>query len=144
MGDNFKQEDVLRRLYCEEGMTDKKIANKFDVSRGTISYWRDKFNIDSWSPEKYASFRPASYRVSTLGYPCWDGSTNDKTIVCYVHRMLAVSEYGFDALDDYVDVHHKNGVKFDNRPENIEIVKKDEHRRKHGEERRNPETGKYE
>jgi len=144
MGDNFKDESILRHLYCEKGMTDKEIANKFNVSKGTISYWRNKFNIDSWSPEKYASFRPASYRVSVLGYPYWDGSSNDKTVVCYVHRLLAVSEYGFDALDNSVEIHHKNGVKWDNRSENIELIEKSEHRKKHGEERRNPDTGKYE
>jgi len=45
----------------------------------------------------------------------------------YVHRLLAVSEYGFDAVKNK-EVHHKNGIKWDNRPENIELLTVEEHR----------------
>lgn len=38
-----------------------------------------------------------------------------------IHRLVAVSEYGFDAVANY-NVSHKNEIPFDNRPENIEIV----------------------
>jgi len=45
-----------------------------------------------------------------------------------VHRLLAVAEFGFDAVCD-MEVHHKNGCKRDNRPANIELMTSEEHGR---------------
>lgn len=47
-----------------------------------------------------------------------------------VHRLLAVSEYGLSELKGK-EVHHKNGIKWDNRPENLEIMTKEEHASHH-------------
>lgn len=44
----------------------------------------------------------------------------------YVHRLLAISEYGFEAVAGN-HVHHINGHKFDNRPENIEVKSEKQH-----------------
>jgi len=52
-----------------------------------------------------------------------------------IHRLVAVAEYGFDAVVDK-EIHHKNGMPWDNRPENLEPLSKEEHRRK--ESRREP------
>ncbi|WP_394297586.1 HNH endonuclease [Halorubrum sp. BV1] len=48
--------------------------------------------------------------------------------------MLAVSEYRFDSVHN-MDVHHQNGIPWDNRPENIELISKEEHDRHHANER---------
>ena len=42
------------------------------------------------------------------------------------HRLLAVAEFGFDAVKDKI-VHHKNSIPWDNRPENLEIMTQAEH-----------------
>ena len=56
-----------------------------------------------------------------------------------VHRLQAVAEWGLDAVKDK-HVHHKNGIPWDNRIENLELVSNAEHQRKHkkivGQERR--------
>lgn len=44
-----------------------------------------------------------------------------------VSRLLAVAEHGFDAVGPGVDIHHKNGIPWDNRPANIEVIDKGEH-----------------
>jgi hypothetical protein len=142
--DTYKDADTLRELYCKKKMSDSEIADLFDVTRGTITYWRDKHGIDGWSPEEYASHRPASLRTTTLGYEAWDASTNNETIVCYVHRLLAVAEGGLGAIDKDTEIHHKNGVPWDNRPENIETLNTSDHRRVHANERRNSKTGRFE
>lgn len=50
-----------------------------------------------------------------------------------VHRLLAVAEHGFDAVGPDVDVHHSNGVPWDNRPSNIELIDKGKHAALHNE-----------
>ena len=47
-----------------------------------------------------------------------------------VHRLLAVSEWGLDAIRGR-EVHHKNEIPWDNRPENLELVTREEHGEKH-------------
>jgi len=47
-----------------------------------------------------------------------------------VHRLLAVSEYGYEKVCNNV-VHHKNEVKWDNRPDNIEVMSRTVHAKLH-------------
>jgi hypothetical protein len=39
---------------------------------------------------------------------------------------MAMSEYGYDEVKDKV-VHHKNDIKWDNRPKNLELMTASEH-----------------
>lgn len=42
------------------------------------------------------------------------------------HRLLAVAEYGFNAVTGK-DVHHLNGIPWDNRASNIELIEPGDH-----------------
>jgi len=55
-----------------------------------------------------------------------------------IHRLLAVATYGYDEVVGK-EVHHKNEIKWDNRPENIVPVTSEEHRRMHFEGKSNEE-----
>lgn len=43
--ENYKNKEVLERLYLKEGLLQREIGEKFDVSRRTIGNWMNKFNI---------------------------------------------------------------------------------------------------
>ena len=45
---------------------------------------------------------------------------------CYVHRLCAVAEYGFDAVREG-HVHHANECKWINSPENLELTNLEDH-----------------
>jgi hypothetical protein len=47
-----------------------------------------------------------------------------------VHRLLAVAEWGVDAVKGK-HVHHENGVKWDNRVGNLELLNPSEHAKMH-------------
>lgn len=47
-----------------------------------------------------------------------------------LHRLLAVAEYGFDAVVDR-HVHHRNGFEMDNRPSNIRVMDPSDHKSHH-------------
>lgn len=79
----------------------------------------------------------ARYEVREDGYDSWqvwdsERQSNDTVLV---HRLLAVSENGIDAVKDK-HVHHKNGVPWDNRPKNIEVLSEAEHKSKHSKDGR--------
>ena len=46
------------------------------------------------------------------------------------HRLIAIKYWGEDAVRGK-DVHHKNGIKSDNRIENLELIDRSEHTRNH-------------
>jgi hypothetical protein len=61
---------------------------------------------------------------------CNTGGTTDQVPI---HRLVYVAHHGFDALDSGEVVHHKNGVRWDNRPENLEAVDRKTHQEIHAE-----------
>jgi len=135
----YHDKATLERLYLHEGKTTREIADELGASNGTISRWLDKHDIptrENWK-EGVAAAAEANRRpwaqLNTLqsGYEYWqqkervDGDSVNRMV--YVHRLLAVAEFGTDAVTSDMDVHHKNGVPWDNRPSNIELIDRAEH-----------------
>lgn len=70
---------------------------------------------------------PASYTTNVNGYEMWSVPSPD-TIA--VHQLVAIAN-GADPHKVFSDgeyhCHHKNGVRWDNRPGNIEVLSSSEH-----------------
>lgn len=113
----WQDEETLRRFHQRYGMSGRQIADVLGCSAATVPRWLNRYNI----------FTPVSLSTTPdKGYEkCRNG---DDTV--YVHRLLAVAEYGFDAVCDNI-VHHKNGIPWDNRRENIEVMPQPKHHGEH-------------
>lgn len=130
----YIDEELLRNLHHEKEMSTAEIADEFDVTRQTISYWLKKFDIELID---YTSYQIPKFSLSCdnsngyIGYPVWRGC--DGRIVL-VHRLVLVAE-GLDPHDVYanknMNTHHRNGHKADNRPSNLELVDRKEHGKRH-------------
>lgn len=144
----YRDEERLRELYHGQDMTTREIADKLGCTNGTISRWLNRHDIEArpnWKEGVEAAKeanRVEYVQMRTLegerGYEYWgtkvreDGERTMK--IMYVHRLLAIAEYGFDAVAD-MDVHHKNGIPWDNRPENVVPVDSLEHASYHSNQR---------
>lgn len=127
---DYTDESTLREMYNEKGMSVSEISDEFDVGYGAIKYWLKKNGIET---------RNNGYRVpqftmtysNRMGYPVMKGCDGQ---AISIHRLVMVAN-GEDPHDVYGDtsknVHHRNGFKCDNRPQNLELVDRREHGRKH-------------
>lgn len=147
---DYRDEETLRDLYHGRGMTTREIADHFGCSNGTISRWLDRHGIETrknW--KKGVEVAAKANRVERVKLRTFDAETVDAyeywmenvresgdriTKICYVHRLLAVAEYGFDTVAGN-DVHHKNNIPWDNRPENVVPVDKSDHGEYHTNQR---------
>ena len=131
----WADEDWMRENYVEKGLSQSDIANKTEVSLSTIRRWMERHGIEKRSQSEAVTRgnldNPVPVRLHE-GYRTWTHSFRGERDTVLVHRLLAVSEYGFEATNGKV-VHHKNGVRWDNRPENIELLTNSEHTKHHWE-----------
>lgn len=122
----WHDEERLRRMYCDGRMSQHDIAVELGCCQSTVGDWLKKFGIESRGRGE-TNIKPyAGYRMESDGHMEWYSYSQGEQFFAKVHRVLAVSEYGFDALDGKV-VHHKNEIPWDNRPGNIEIMTQSEH-----------------
>ena len=90
-------------------------------------YCKTCWKNESWKGK--GRFRPDSRKVTVHGYiKLWlpDHPMADKGGEVYEHRLVMSQKLG-RPLQRYEHVHHKNGDKTDNRPENLEILSNAEH-----------------
>lgn len=127
----YRDEDWLREKYVGKNMTTHEVADLAGVSHNCIWEWLKKFDIE----RKRATHRkekPANFYTSKPqpdgggGYERWDTTHHSVK----VHRLLAVSEFGVEAVAGKV-VHHRDHIPWDNRPANIELMDAAEHSKHH-------------
>lgn len=124
----WKDEDNLRELYCEKGRNTYQIAEQYDIEESTVRWWMDRFGIERGGVGRRAT--TPELRVDARGYEVFS-SGQDKL---KHHRLLAVAEYGFDAVTNR-EVHHTNNIPWDNRVQNLRLMTKRQHSRHHANQR---------
>lgn len=132
--ERYKDAEELRSLYHGQLLSSRQIADELGVSKDTINRWLDKHGIEKRGRKEALRLRrlkkPPEISVSESGYIRVRSKLDGKKEGMGLHRLIAVAEHGVEAVADKV-VHHKNGVRWDNRPENLELMEWSEHNKHH-------------
>lgn len=142
----------LEEKYWEEELTVHEMADEADCSAQTIVNWMDKYGIDKRTVRQNIGVSkvtqmttngefgkiPGGY-IQFQSYIVEDGEYNYS--VCGSHQLLAIAE-GADPHRVFSNgenvVHHENGLKWDNRPENLMVMSGAGHTSYHTTERHSP------
>jgi DNA-binding transcriptional MerR regulator len=140
-GVKWKNQDTLQNLYWGKGMTLEEIGDELGCSASTVGRWMKRFGIEREdTPEK----KPPSYRTKKNGYETVRSKHNQRGYSVGIHQLIAIAN-GTDPRKLFIDgynVHHKNGIRWDNRPSNLEVMSKSEHHKHHYTEREIGSNGK--
>jgi len=90
----------------------------------------DLETIEAYQNRQYASFSTRCDDTPNSGYEFWYHRCDGELETVRVHRLVAVAEYGIDAVKN-MEVHHKNEIKWDNRPGNLKLMTDSDHAKKH-------------
>lgn len=124
---------TLERLYWDRGLSLDDIADRLGCSDVTVLNWMERHGIQRRTEKRNRLPRPLTVTSPGSTNQGYELIWHDDNCVRH-HRLLAVAEHGFDAVRTR-EVHHRNGVHWDNRPENLALVDPSEHGRIHSPER---------
>lgn len=129
----------LHQKYVEEKLSMPQIARLSHCNTRTIGFWMKKFNIPARTLSesvklkkmcgKDHSQRKGGRRISSEGYVLTyaPGHPNKhKNKYMFEHRLVMEKHIG-RYLHPWETVHHKNGIKDDNRIENLKLLPGNEH-----------------
>ncbi len=122
----YSVKEDLVELYVEQDLSAKEVGERLYGSEHSVLDWLRRHDI----PVRTASADAPPHFRTHQGYEEWMVGVDGSYRSVLVHRLLAVAEYGFEELKGK-DIHHKNRIPWDNRPENIELVTTEEHMRRH-------------
>lgn len=115
------------------GLSTREMAEKAGCGQSTISRWMDKLDVDTRDKataqrERYGPPRP---RVQN-GYVYFRCQCGDSDARAGVHQLVAIANGAdpykvFSGKTGGWSTHHDNRVRWDNRPENVDVLSVEDH-----------------
>lgn len=133
--EKYKLEDVLREQYVKQGKTLKELEEEWGTHRGTIHYWMSQHGVER-RRHVATPVRRASFGLDSSGYERMQSRIpgTRKNDAIQLHQLVVIAEGADPEMvfsgGDY-HCHHRNGIPWDNRPGNVELLSREAHQRAH-------------
>lgn len=145
-GGKHTDREWLAEQYHGKGRTLSDISDECGVDAVTIMNWMERYDIPRRSATQHKLDSPAYFLTDDKGYERSSSKNKGDFRAVKVHQLIAIAEgadpYKVFSNGDY-HCHHKNGIKWDNRPENIEFLSQEEHANEHWPKRERAPTGEF-
>lgn len=152
--EDYRDKEWLRSRYWDDGLSQAEIAELCGCSKETIRRWMNRHDLDirdsservrnSWDGDDqrrerigelfaqvHRTIHPFLF-VDQEGYNvAGSGDGNGGSDLVRMNRLLATLLVDDLSELDGMDVHHRNGVPWDDRFDNLEVMDRGEHSRHH-------------
>jgi len=111
-------------------MSQREVAEELGCSARTIGRKLEKYDLGARGYGGAGNSR-AAYIHDPRGYiKAWCRDNNEGV---YLHQLSAIAGGAdpYTVFDEDTEVHHKNTIKWDNRPSNVEVKNRMEHQAEH-------------
>jgi DNA-binding CsgD family transcriptional regulator len=140
---DYRNEETLKELYIDKQHSTNEIADILDCSKQTVQKYMDSHGIET-RPSNHS--KPLKLHTSKRGYEYFSGTQNYEHFTVKHHRLIAYAHEIIDSktlLSGDKEVHHKNGIPWDNRVANLKDLTTAEHAKLHHKERQRDTKGRY-
>lgn len=140
----------LAQEYHGKSRSLEDIARECDVDAVTIMNWMERHGIPRRGSSDHLREEKATLVEKQDGYISAQvrapkGADNERDAV-FIHQLVAIAN-GADPHKVFSNgeyqCHHKNGFRFDNRPENVELLSGEDHADEHWPDRERADTGEF-
>jgi len=120
----WRDAELLRELYWDDGLSIKEISDQLDCGHNTVHRWMKRHDI----PRRKSSHqKPVHFRTDDRGYERWRHDTAGTQHKVSIHRLASVAWFGLDEVFEKDHIHHVNRIPWDNREGNLEPLYAEEH-----------------
>lgn len=121
----YHDKEWLREQYVENSRSMRDIADECGITASGVKKWINNYDIDARDSHEHLKKGPASfYTAPEKGYEFVASKHNYKTDSAMVHQLVAIADGANPSKvfsNGRYHIHHKNGVHWDNRPDNLEL-----------------------
>jgi|GEM_PF-3240438 len=139
--ERYKIESDLREQYVEKEKSQQEIADEWGCTRSTIQRWMNRHEIPRRSGMggganrvEYASFYTETHENGGYEKVGAYDPEREGMVWTTVHQLVAIAQ-GENPEKVFSDgeyqTHHRTGIPFDNRRENVELLRREVHQRAH-------------
>mgnify|MGYP002338702297 CR=1 FL=1 len=129
--------EMLETLYWQEGLSMWRIAQRLGCSETAVRNAMVRFGIDRRGRRGKVDTNKVLFENRKDGYVRVNNHHNGEQHGFFLHQLVLISK-GVDphkVFSEEYNTHHKNEVRWDNRPENLELMTRRNHMKHHAEDR---------